>query len=814
MESESYMQVGVGYSNHPDSMIAGKQAAEMALSKTKKQEHCDLVLLFCTARHNQETLRDSVVAVVGNSQCVFGGGSAGVITNEYFGYAGDQVGIACIWLEDSNCQVLTETGLEKSEIRTGMRLGKHLLKSGVTPNSSVMLFYDAINRTNGEMHLLLATWLLKGLEKGMGFLPDIMGAGLQGDHACSSTKQYTGAGMDAHSVISLSFSDDIRIDSLIMHGCRPASPYYMVTKVDGPVILEINNKPALVFIDEVLKSVIPPENYPFFLLFGINHGERWGAYDESNYASRLCMGIDKERNGIVMFEPDMVEGVEFQIMFRSLELDYMEPKIKDVFAKLDGREPIFAMYIDCAGRCAGYGGIDIEDALVIQKAVGKDIPLLGIYTGVEIASLGGTPRGLDLTGVFCLFSKNKESEKLERKIVEKSVWNTNHSKIENKNKIPLSAILRLCEQNAAKVLALDSKAIAIRHELEQKRRGFSLLAELSVSLRENSTDEDIFLLVTQRINSALNMQKTVVLFPDINGNFLPYILQGYNVEEQEEIIGQQVEINEELLNPEQPVLITAIDDVRRLSKLREVLKIPYFISAPIIVNNEVAAILITGRMVELVPFLSRLGRSDAETVQAISSLLASILVYRKLDDANKKAQRDVLTGLFNRGALKSQATKSLQKYIPDGKRFAFMIIDCDYFKEVNDSYGHMGGDMVLNTLACFLQENFRADDCVARIGGDEFAVFCSLTDNDSEQGIFNKTVQLVKSWSEFPLAVKGGLSFYSTVSVGISFAARDGITYDELFHAADIALYKSKELGRNQCTVYDAKSMGNENLSV
>ena len=108
-----------------------------------------------------------------------------------------------------------------------------------------------------------------------------------------------------------------------------------------------------------------------------------------------------------MFEPDMVEGTEFQVMYRSLDLDYMKPRIENLFDRLCGREPVFALYINCAGRAAGYGGIDLEDALVVQSTVAGRAPILGIYTGVEIASVRGRPRSLDWTGVFCLFSTPK-----------------------------------------------------------------------------------------------------------------------------------------------------------------------------------------------------------------------------------------------------------------------------------------------------------------------------------------------------------------------------------------------------------------------
>ncbi len=91
-------------------------------------------------------------------------------------------------------------------------------------------------------------------------------------------------------------------------------------------------------------------------------------------------------------------------MFRSMSPDYMRPRIEDAFARIGDREPVFALYINCAGRAAGYGGFDIEDARMVQNTVADRAPILGIYSGVEIASIMGRPRGLDWTGVFCLFS--------------------------------------------------------------------------------------------------------------------------------------------------------------------------------------------------------------------------------------------------------------------------------------------------------------------------------------------------------------------------------------------------------------------------
>lgn len=798
------MKVGVGYSENPDSATAAKQAVQKALSNVEKTEPCDLVLLFSTARHNQKILRKEIVRRVGSSCRIYGGGAAGIITNEKFGYAGDQVGVACIWLEGSECTAIAEGGLLESEIETGKRLGKRLAEQGLPQDSSMMLFYDAVDKTADSMRLLMATWVLEGLEKGLGYLPNLIGAGMQGDHICTPTSQYIGDGMGDHYAFALAFSDDIRIDSVIMHGCRPASPYYTVTKAEGPVILEINERPALSFMDELLGPALRPEEYPFFLLFGINHGEYWEEYNENNYASRLCLGIDKERDGIIMFEPDMVAGTKFQVMFRSLDLDYMQPKIQELFTKLEDREPVFSMYIDCAGRCAGYGGVDMEDAYVIQEAVGDRLPLLGLYTGVEIASIGGRSRGLDWTGVFCVFSKSKGGKAEKRKGENTPVWGMKNS-IQQETDVTVDKMATLCEQNVAKILDLDAQTIAIRHELEQKRRGFSLLAELAISIQQSFSYEEIIRTVTRRINAALNMQKTVLLSVDTEGRYIPVVLQGYTVEEKAELLEKHISIESKMLDMENPVLVTAAEETNEFEELHRVLNLPYFISVPVIVENKVAAILITGRMIEAPPFLSRLGRSDLETVQAISALLASTLVYQRLDNANKKAQSDVLTGLLNRGELELQVAEFLKQEQSKNKISAFIMIDCDNFKQINDNYGHMIGDVALKALAQTLRSSFDTGDIIARLGGDEFVVFC--ISRDSVKEIMNEVAYMMEAWRHTPIISEDGSSFYSTLSIGIAISPRDGISYNELLHKADTALYKSKQCGRNQYKIYNADTM-------
>lgn len=398
------MQVGVGFSDHPDTSRAGQQALASAIKKSGKTESCDLIILFATARHDFYLLKKSILSYLEKDVKIVGGGAIGAISNEHFGYAGDQLILACIWFEKVTYKLFAQSDLNMGEEKVGYELGKKLAKAGTTPITPTLLFYDSIDKRSVDLRLFMATPILEGIEKGLGFLPDINGAGLEGDFSHSPTPQWIGDDIVSRHLFALSFSGDIQVDSTVMLGCRPATPYYTVTKADGRTILEINHEPALPFILNLLGNKLKAEEFPYFLILGVNKGNKYANFNDSTYVNRMCINIDKNRKGLVMFEPDMVAGTEFQIMYRSLEHPYLKPKIKKIFDNIPDRKPVFALYINCAGRAAGYAGIDLEDAYLVQKAVKDKVPLMGIYTGVEISSVAGKPRGLDWTGVFCLFS--------------------------------------------------------------------------------------------------------------------------------------------------------------------------------------------------------------------------------------------------------------------------------------------------------------------------------------------------------------------------------------------------------------------------
>ena len=167
-------------------------------------------------------------------------------------------------------------------------------------------------------------------------------------------------------------------------------------------------------------------------------------------------------------------------------------------------------------------------------------------------------------------------------------------------------------------------------------------------------------------------------------------------------------------------------------------------------------------------------------------------VYKKsIDSLSFKASHDELTGVYNR------AGYDLIRHNVDLNTTAFMLIDADKFKRINDEHGHEIGDKVLRKIANTLLANFRSDDYICRIGGDEFMVLMVHISRDVRHLIENKVIEINKDLAN----VDDGLPPV-TVSVGVALC-RDTNNPQELFHDADVALYYVKEHGRNGCCFYE-----------
>ncbi len=187
-------------------------------------------------------------------------------------------------------------------------------------------------------------------------------------------------------------------------------------------------------------------------------------------------------------------------------------------------------------------------------------------------------------------------------------------------------------------------------------------------------------------------------------------------------------------------------------------------------------------------------------------LVARVKVHLKIKNLQDDLRRsnelllelsntDHLTGLFNRRYMMDSLDREVQRCIRNGGHLSLIMLDIDYFKKVNDSYGHLQGDVVLQRVASQLQKELRSYDCAARYGGEEFISI--LPDSSLKEAVFvADRIRMSMQALEF----SGPLSTLKiTASLGVaSFPATGVSTVDAFIKQADDALYRAKSNGRNR----------------
>jgi diguanylate cyclase (GGDEF)-like protein len=189
-------------------------------------------------------------------------------------------------------------------------------------------------------------------------------------------------------------------------------------------------------------------------------------------------------------------------------------------------------------------------------------------------------------------------------------------------------------------------------------------------------------------------------------------------------------------------------------------------------------------MEELMPFLVQ-----------ISLALKRSKLYLEVE---KMSRRDGLTGLYLRRYFLERFDEELVRAKRYNNRFAIFMVDIDYFKKVNDTYGHSVGDFVLEKLADKLVENVHKGDLIARYGGEEFIIYLPHTSRKEALLI----AEQIRSSVESENFVLGDKCVNITISIGVAYYPENGLTKEEIISASDKALYLAKQLGRNRVTEF------------
>lgn len=178
---------------------------------------------------------------------------------------------------------------------------------------------------------------------------------------------------------------------------------------------------------------------------------------------------------------------------------------------------------------------------------------------------------------------------------------------------------------------------------------------------------------------------------------------------------------------------------------------------------------------------------------------------RKLEHANKELKRlvtmDFLTDTNNRRNFFKLAEAEFAKSRRHKRKFCLLMLDADQFKQINDRYGHVAGDLALQSLAEICRSLCRETDIIGRVGGEEFAICCPETDLEGARIVAERIRETCETTE---LQTENG-NFKFTISIGVTSYADEDTNLSATLNRADLLLYQAKHTGRNKCIAADHK---------
>ena len=400
--------VATGWSNDSDSFKAGQEAGKMALDALLADPSITWAMVFSGGRHDADTVLQGLRDQIGEVQIV-GGSAVGTITNEYVGYTGYECAVTVFNSPIPKPIILTTDQLDQGEFKAGQHLGRQL-KEVVGTGHTVFLFYDTVRSGGPPPTLNTASKLLDGLYDILANKEfNIVGAGTVADFQLTDSCVFNGSEAVRQSAVAVVLPPILSAATIKMDGCVPLSAFMEITKADGPVIYEIDGKPALEVLREIMgeqSNDMDEDNISLIMTLGEKHGDLLAPFNESVYVNRLIVSTNPADGSVIMFEADFQVGTKIQVMTRdnTLMLESVKKRTRELLSSVGSTQPVWGLYIDCAGRCSAFTGSEVEDASILRTELGKEFPLLGFYSGVELAPLLGRTRPQDWTGVLTLFT--------------------------------------------------------------------------------------------------------------------------------------------------------------------------------------------------------------------------------------------------------------------------------------------------------------------------------------------------------------------------------------------------------------------------
>jgi len=393
------ISAGVGQSQAQVTTEAVKEAAGRALASAGVAR-ADLAMMFFTSDHaaHPRDLASSLITSVG-TDCVVGCSGAGVLTGEGELEGSGGVAVLVVAADEIVGRPFIFEPLRGNEENLGNSFGDFLAKTDDKSSLTILL----PDTYNGNPQPLLSAMASKA-----GFHP-VVGAGATENGATGATFQLCADRVASNSIAGAYLSGEFDLDIDITQGCQPISAPMTITKAEGNLIYEINDRPAIEVFAKLLKGPLAEDvRRALTVLFvGLPSSREENSVAAGKYLVRNIVGLDAEK-GILGVADYVSEGESLIFAMRDGQRarEDLEQMLHRQSEKLNGRKPGFGLYFNCCARGNSLYGIPGIDSAYIRQVLG-DFPLIGMFGGYELAPLGRANHLFAYTGVLALVTEKE-----------------------------------------------------------------------------------------------------------------------------------------------------------------------------------------------------------------------------------------------------------------------------------------------------------------------------------------------------------------------------------------------------------------------
>ncbi len=348
--------------------------------------------------------------------------------------------------------------------------------------------------------------------------------------------------------------------------------------------------------------------------------------------------------------------------------------------------------------------------------------------------------------------------------------------------------------------------IKISLELDIRAKNFAALHEMSATLNSSLEIYEVLNKLTPQLGTVVPFDFCAFLFyEEKTGDAVIAALKGYDAK----FIGRRFPLEQSIIlshmyrqwHDRNASNIYHDNDLGERG--REIALFPFrelqqpiksLIGRPLVADNKFIGAMLLGSLRSNT--FTEYHRSFMDTLSnQISMVVDNSLLHSSIRDM---ARTDGLTGLLNHRTFMEKLSEEYTRLNRESRPFSILLVDIDFFKKVNDTYGHPVGDMALTRVAGVLKDVVRASDFVARYGGEEFSV--GLVDTDCRGA--HQLAERIRKIVEHTAIVAGKTEFKVTLSIGVASFPSDTRQFENLVGFSDTALYQAKRTGRNRVCLY------------